>query len=83
MITADARIWTTNARATLRTPLAWHAPLRSLKHLLAIGRYVGAEEAEGDGEMQRLIASLRERQAEAKKLDEAIAKNMKELGHGE
>ncbi|MEW5825254.1 MAG: hypothetical protein AB1778_00275 [Candidatus Bipolaricaulota bacterium] len=82
MITADARIWTTNARATLRTPLAWHAPLRSLKHLLAIGRCVGAEEAEGD-EMQRLIASLREQQAEAKKLDEAIAKNMKELGHGE
>ncbi len=32
--------------------------------------------------MQRLVKQLREQQAEAVKLDEAIATNLKELGFG-
>lgn len=57
-------------------------------HVLAPGRYVGAEAQEDDGEpfdkkMKRLVATLREQQAEAAKLDAAIAANLKELGFGE
>jgi type I restriction enzyme M protein len=56
-------------------------------HVLTPGRYVGAEAQEEDGEpfeekMKRLTASLREQQAEAAKLDAAIAANLKELGYG-
>jgi len=56
-------------------------------HVLTPGRYVGAEAQEDDGEpfeekMQRLTATLREQQAEAAKLDAAIAANLKELGYG-
>jgi type I restriction enzyme M protein len=56
-------------------------------HVLTPGRYVGAEAQEDDGEpfeekMQRLVAQLREQQAEAAKLDAAIAANLKELGYG-
>ncbi len=55
--------------------------------MLTPGRYVGAEEAEDDGEpfeekMERLVATLREQQAEAARLDEAIAANLRELGYG-
>ncbi len=55
--------------------------------VLTRGRYVGAEAQEDDGEpfeekMQRLVAQLREQQAEAAKLDAAIAANLKELGYG-
>ena len=55
--------------------------------MLTPGRYVGAEEVEDDGEpfeekMKRLTATLREQQAEAAKLDAAIAANLKELGYG-
>ena len=55
--------------------------------MLTPGRYVGAEAAEDDSErfdekMQRLAATLREQQAEAAKLDVAIATNLKELGYG-
>jgi type I restriction enzyme M protein len=32
--------------------------------------------------MKRLVAQLREQQAEAAKLDEVIAANLKELGYG-
>ena len=32
--------------------------------------------------MKRLVAQLREQQAEAVKLDDAIAANLKELGYG-
>ena len=53
--------------------------------MLTPGRYVGAEAAEGDGEpfeekMKRLVATLREQQADAAKLDEAIVANLKQLG---
>ncbi|MCX6092591.1 MAG: hypothetical protein NTX23_06975, partial [Candidatus Bipolaricaulota bacterium] len=62
--------------------------IRKHGHVLTPGRYVGAETAEDDGEpfdekMKRLTATLREQRAEAKKLDEAIARNLKELGYGE
>ena len=55
--------------------------------MLTPGRYVGAEAQEDDGEpfaekMRRLTAQLREQQAEARRLDEAIWRNLKELGYG-
>ena len=61
--------------------------IRKHGHVLTPGRYVGAEAVEDDGEpfeekMQRLTATLREQQAEAAKLDAAIATNLKELGYG-
>jgi len=42
---------------------------------------------EDDGEpfeekMQRLVAQLRQQQAQARRLDAAIAKNLEELGYG-
>ena len=57
-------------------------------YVLTPGRYVGAEAVEDDGEpfeekMARLAATLREQQAEAARLDAAIAANLKELGYGE
>ena len=66
------------------------APLDEVRkhgHVLTPGRYVGAEAAEDDGEpfaekMRRLSATLRDQQAEAAKLDAAIAANLKELGYG-
>ena len=66
------------------------APLEEVRkhgHVLTPGRYVGAEAQEDDGEpfeekMQRLAAQLRDQQAEAAKLDAAIAANLKELGFG-
>ncbi|HAZ60107.1 MAG TPA: N-6 DNA methylase [Gammaproteobacteria bacterium] len=62
--------------------------VRKHGHVLTPGRYVGAEAQADDGEpfaqkMQRLAAQLREQQAEAARLDAAIAANLKELGYGE
>ncbi len=61
--------------------------VRKHRHLLTPGRYVGAEAPEDDGEpfdekMERFVAQLRTQQAEAAKLDVAIAANLKELGYG-
>jgi type I restriction enzyme M protein len=61
--------------------------IRQHGHVLTPGRYVGAEAQEDDGEpfeekMKRLVAQLRERQAEAAKLDAAIAANLREFGYG-
>jgi type I restriction enzyme M protein len=61
--------------------------IRAHGYVLTPGRYVGAEEAEDDGEpfdekMKRLTATLREQRAEGAKLDAAIAANLKELGYG-
>ncbi|MGV8041971.1 MAG: N-6 DNA methylase [Thermoanaerobaculaceae bacterium] len=61
--------------------------VRAHGHVLTPGRYVGAEAQEDDGEpfdekMKRLVAQLREQQAEAAKLDAAIAANLEELGYG-
>jgi type I restriction enzyme M protein len=56
-------------------------------YVLTPGRYVGAETPEDDGvpfeeKMKKLTATLREQQAEAEKLDVAIAENLKSLGYG-
>jgi type I restriction enzyme M protein len=61
--------------------------IRKHGHVLTPGRYVGAEAQEDDGEpfeekMRRLTAQLREQHAEARRLDEAIWNNLKELGYG-
>ena len=61
--------------------------VRKHSHVLTPGRYVGAEPQEDDGEpfedkMKRLVAQLREQQAEAARLDSAIAANLTELGYG-
>ena len=62
--------------------------VRKHGHALTPGLYVGAEAQENDSEpfemkMQRLIATLREQQAEAAELDAAIAAILKELGYGQ
>ena len=66
------------------------APLDEMRkhgHVLTPGRYVGTEVQEEVGEpfeekMRRLTATLRKQQADAAKLDVAIAANLKELGYG-
>jgi type I restriction enzyme M protein len=62
--------------------------IRKHGHVLTPGRYVEAAAQEDEGErfeekMQRLVARLREQQAEGVKLDATIAANLKELGYGE
>ena len=61
--------------------------IRKHGYVLTPGRYVGSAPQEEDDDpfeekMQRLVAQLREQQAEAAKLDAAIAKNLEELGYG-
>ncbi len=61
--------------------------IRKHGHVLTPGRYVGAEIKDDDDEpfeekMRRLVAQWREQQAEAARLDAAIAANLKELGYG-
>jgi len=63
--------------------------MRSDGYVLTPGRYVGTaaedvlEDDEPFGEkMKRLSVTLREQQAEAARLDAAIARNLKELGYG-
>ena len=55
-------------------------------HLLTPGRYVGAEEIEGDGEpfqkkMKRLTSKLDEQFTQTTKLEKAIRKNLDSLGY--
>jgi type I restriction enzyme M protein len=62
------------------------AEIRKHGHVLTPGRYVGAGAAEEDDEpfeeiMRRLVAALRQQQAEAAKLDAAINANLRELGY--
>ena len=94
MIAGNARIGTANARVYLlarnvcfRSPAAWPGGPRRIVHARTPGRYAGAEAQGDDGKpfeekMKRLTATLREQQAEAAKLDAAIADNLRELGHG-
>jgi type I restriction enzyme M protein len=61
--------------------------VRKHGHVLTPGRYVGAEAQEDDGEpfvekMAQLVTTLREQQAEAARLDAAIAANLEVLGYG-
>ncbi len=66
------------------------APLSEVRkhsHVLTPGRYVGVEPQEDDDEpfeekMTRLVAELREQQAEGKRLDAAIGANLEALGFG-
>ncbi len=56
--------------------------------VLTPGRYVGAEEQEGDGEpfeekMARLVAELNGQFAESTKLEQAIKANLAGLGYGD
>ena len=60
--------------------------VRKHDHVLTPGRYVGAEAQEDDGEpfeekMKRLVAQLREQQAEGARLDAAINASLKDLGY--
>ncbi len=60
--------------------------IRQHGHVLTPGRYVGTEAQEEDSEpfeekMAQLTAQLREQQAEAAKLDAAIAANLSYLGY--
>ena len=62
--------------------------VRKHGHVLTPGRYVGVEPQEDDGEpfedkMKRLVAELREQQAESAKLDAVIYTNLRELGYGQ
>jgi type I restriction enzyme M protein len=61
--------------------------IRKHAHVLTPGRYGGGGAAEEDDEpfddrMRRLVATLQEQQAEAARLDDAIAANLQELGYG-
>ena len=61
--------------------------VRAHGHVLTPGRYVGATEAEDDGEpfeqkMKRLSAKLEEQFAESAKLEKAIKANLKALNYG-
>jgi type I restriction enzyme M protein len=61
--------------------------IRQHGYVLTPGRYVGAEAQEDDGEpfdekMGRLTTQLREQMAEAKRLEDAIQRNLQELGYG-
>ena len=61
--------------------------IRGHGHVLTPGRYVGATVAKDDDEpfdeqVRWLTATLREQQAEAAKLDIAIAVNLRDLGYG-
>lgn len=57
--------------------------IRHHGHILTPGCYVGTAEVEDDEpfaeKMKRLVAQLRDHQAEAAKFDAAIAKNLEEL----
>lgn len=60
--------------------------IRQHGYILTPGRYVGAEATETDDEpfeetMTRLVQQLREHHLEARQLDEAIWRNLKELGY--
>lgn len=62
--------------------------IKGHNYVLTPGRYVGAEEAEDDGEdfdekMKHLTAKLKEQVAESSKLSKEIFKNLKVLGYGE
>jgi len=60
--------------------------IRRQGYVLTPGCYVGAPEEKEEDEpfeekMRRLVAQLREQQAEARRFDEAIWKNLEELGY--
>ncbi len=59
--------------------------IQSHGHVLTLGRYVGAEEVEDEGEpfeekVPRLVAELNAQFAESAKLEAAITENFKSIG---
>lgn len=61
--------------------------IRRHEFVLTPGRYIGAVEAQDDGEsfdekMSRLTAQLKEQFSESAKLEEAIRDNLKKVGYG-
>jgi type I restriction enzyme M protein len=61
--------------------------IRHHGHILTPGRYVGAAEAEDDGEafddkMKRLVGELREQTEQSAKLDKLIRANLEDIGYG-
>ena len=63
------------------------AEIQAHDFVLTPGRYVGAEEVEDDGEpfeekMERLVAALREQQAEGRSLDGEIGRALGGIGYG-
>jgi len=61
--------------------------VRKHGHILTPGRYVGAEEAEDDGEpinekMARLIGTLKEQMEQSGALEKQIMTNLEEIGYG-
>lgn len=62
--------------------------IRKHGHVLTPGRYVGAEAQADDGEpfdevMRRLSAQWRAQQLEGQRVDDAIERNLRELGYGQ
>jgi type I restriction enzyme M protein len=62
--------------------------VRKQAHILTPGRYVGAEEAEDDGEnfeekMKRLVSDLNKQFSESERLEEAIREIITRLGYDE
>ena len=63
------------------------AEIKAHDFVLTPGRYVGAEEVEDDGEpfeekLERLVAELREQQAEGRRLDALIGQALRGLDYG-
>ena len=63
------------------------AEIKKHDYVLTPGRYVGAEELEDDGEpfeekMERLVAELKELQAEGRRLDGVIGGVLNQIGFG-
>lgn len=61
--------------------------IRKHGHVLAPGRYVGAEAQQDDGEpfeekMKRLVAQLNAQFEESVRLEKAIRENLQDLGYG-
>lgn len=87
-LVSNIRIGDTESRARDVLGSCKSATLEEIRrhgHVLTPGRYVGAEVKAEDDEpfeekMRRLVAELRQQQAEATRLDEAIRWNLEELG---
>jgi len=76
------------ANGSMSSNQSGEGEIRSHGHILTPGRYVGAELVEEEGEpfaekMVRLTKQLNEQFAESARLEDAIKKNLKNLGYGD